>query len=67
MKALRIVLSLVPVAGLLGGVFFVNRAEPMVLGLPFLLFWISAWSVGTALVMALVYVLDPANRRGGEA
>jgi len=66
MKTLRVVLSLVPVAGLLVGVFFVNRAEPIVLGLPFLLFWVSAWSVGTAVAMALVYVLDPRNRRRRE-
>lgn len=63
MKTLRVVLSLMPAAGLLVGVFFVNRSEPLILGLPFLLFWVSAWAVAGALIMGVVYLLDPANRR----
>ncbi|MGH8427932.1 MAG: DUF3311 domain-containing protein [Gammaproteobacteria bacterium] len=62
MKLLRATLGLLPFLGILGGVFFVNRIEPMVLGLPFLFFWIIAWTVGTALIMALVYSLDPKTK-----
>jgi hypothetical protein len=65
MKLLRAALGLLPFVGILGGVFFVNRVEPMVLGLPFLFFWIIAWTVGTALIMALVYWLDPRTRADG--
>ncbi len=65
MKLLRALLGLAPFIGILGGVFFVNRVEPAVLGLPFLFFWIIAWTVGTALIMALVYLLDPKNRAKG--
>jgi hypothetical protein len=47
--------------GLLGGIIFANRVEPFVLGMPFILFWAVASVVLTSLIMAVVYVLDPAN------
>jgi hypothetical protein len=45
MRSLRLVLAAVPIAALSIAVPFVNRIEPRVLGLPFLLFWIFAWVV----------------------
>ncbi len=51
-------LSALPFLGILGGIFFANKAEPFVLGLPFALFWVTLWVVLTALIMALVYRLD---------
>ena len=51
-------LSALPFIGILGGIFFANRVEPYVLGLPFALFWITLWVVLTALIMAIVYRLD---------
>lgn len=66
MKALRALLGLLPFAGILVGVFFVNRETPAILGLPFLLFWMVAWAVLTAILMFVVYRLDPHNRRGGD-
>lgn len=63
MNALRILLGLLPFAGILVGVFFVNRVTPFIFGMPFLLFWMVAWAVLTALLMLVVYRLDPANRR----
>lgn len=55
-------LAALPFLGLLGGMAFANRVEPLVLGLPFVLFWILTWVVLTSVVMGVVYVLDPANR-----
>jgi hypothetical protein len=55
-------LAALPFLGLLGGMVFANRVEPLVLGLPFVLFWILTWVVLTSVVMGVVYVLDPANR-----
>jgi hypothetical protein len=52
------VLSSLPFFGILGGIFFANRTEPFVLGLPFALFWITLWVVLSALIMAIVYRLD---------
>ena len=51
-------LSLLPFVGILGGIFFANRVEPYVLGLPFALFWVTLWVLLTALIMAVVYRLD---------
>ena len=42
---------------------FVNRTEPVVLGLPFLLFWIAFWTLVTPLALGAAYLaqsrLDP--------
>ena len=56
------VLGALPFLGILGGIIFANRVEPFVLGLPFILFWAVTWIVLTSLIMAIVYVLDPANK-----
>ena len=67
MRLLRVLLGITPFVGILVGVFFVNRVTPFVLGLPFLLFWIVAWTVLTAILMAVVYKLDPRNRRDARS
>ncbi|MFC0432942.1 DUF3311 domain-containing protein [Kutzneria buriramensis] len=61
---LRHLLGVLPVLGMLGGVWFADRTEPYVLGLPFILFWMVAWVVLTSVVLAVIYKLDPANRSG---
>jgi hypothetical protein len=58
------VLAVLPFLGILGGVFFVNRVEPLVLGMPLLLAWIVLWIVLTSVIMAVIYRLDPTNHRG---
>lgn len=58
----RVVLALVPIMALLIGPFFLNRTQPFVLGLPFLMFWVCAWAVITAGAMGVVYWLDPHRR-----
>jgi hypothetical protein len=55
-------LSALPLAGILVGIFFANRTEPYVLGLPFALFWLLAWVVLAAAIMALVHRLDDRER-----
>jgi xanthosine utilization system XapX-like protein len=50
-----------PFLGILVGVAFVNRVEPLVLGMPFVLAWIVGWVVVGAAAMTLVYFVDPAN------
>ena len=52
-----LVLALVPVVALVAGLPFVNRVEPVVLGLPFLLFWILGWVLATPIFLAIAYVL----------
>ena len=48
---------------MLGGMPFANRVRPYVLGLPFLLFWITAWVVLTSVIMGTIYALDRARER----
>ncbi|MGN6231008.1 MAG: DUF3311 domain-containing protein [Trinickia sp.] len=55
-------LAVLPFIGILLGVPFVNRVEPLVLGMPLVLAWIVFWVVMSAVIMALVYKLDPSNR-----
>ncbi len=63
-------LALLPALGILGGVFFANRVEPYVLGLPFLLAWIVVWVVLTSAIMGLIFLADRAAdsaERGTDA
>jgi hypothetical protein len=61
------VLAALPFIGMLVGVPFVNRVEPLVLGMPFVLAWIVMWVVLSSIIMAIVYQLDPSNRRVAAA
>jgi hypothetical protein len=54
---LALPVALVPVLALVFGLPFSNRLEPVVLGLPFLLFWILAWVVATPLFLGAAYLL----------
>lgn len=58
------VLSLIPFIGMLGMLPVVNKVEPYVLGMPFILFWIVLWVVLTSVFMAIIFKLDPANKEG---
>ncbi len=55
------VLAALPFVGILLGVPFVNRVEPLVLGMPFVLAWIVMWVVLSSIIMAIVYRLDPSK------
>jgi hypothetical protein len=55
-------LTILPALGILGGTPFVNRAAPLVLGFPPILLWLVFWVVATAVIMAIVYAMDPANK-----
>jgi hypothetical protein len=57
----RVLVALVPVVMLTLAVPFVNRVEPRVLGLPFVLAWILFWIVCTPLAMSIVARLDRAR------
>ena len=55
-------LAALPFIGVLLGTPFANRVEPFILGMPFVLAWLVFWVVFSALIMMLVYRLDPVNR-----
>lgn len=55
-------LAALPFIGILIGVPFVNRTEPLVLGMPLVLAWIVLWIVLTSVIMGVIYLIDPTNR-----
>ena len=59
-KGTRIALCIgaIPFLTLVLALPFVNRIEPVVLGLPFLLFWILVWVVLTPLLLLIAYLLE---------
>ncbi|MEQ5843108.1 hypothetical protein BWP39_20745 [Paraburkholderia acidicola] len=60
-------LAALPFIGILLGVPFVNRVEPLVFGMPLVLAWIVLWVVLSAVIMAIVYRFDPVNRQPADA
>jgi hypothetical protein len=59
-KGTRFALALgtIPFLMLVLALPLVNRIDPIILGLPFLLFWILIWVALTPLVLFLAYVLE---------
>jgi hypothetical protein len=51
-------LAATPIIMLSLAIPLVNRVDPRVFGLPFLLFWIAAWVVLTPAFLILVYRLE---------
>jgi hypothetical protein len=61
---MRGILVALPFLALIIGMFFTNRVEPYVLGMPFILFWTVLWVVLTSVIMLIVFKTDPVNQRG---
>lgn len=55
-------LALLPILGMLAGPFFLNRVEPYILGMPFMLAWLVGCTLATSVIMAVIYLTDPENR-----
>lgn len=54
MKVLIWVLALIPI---IGAFTVVNRIEPYIFGLPFIVFWATAWLVLTSLFLYITNIL----------
>lgn len=50
--------AFVPVLAILLSPFFANRVTPYILGLPFFMFWIVSWAIGSSVFMWQIYRLD---------
>ncbi|SNZ04888.1 Protein of unknown function [Terribacillus aidingensis] len=59
-------LTVLPFIGMLGFLPLVNRVEPFVLSMPFVMFWIVLWTVLTSIILAVMYKLDPRNKEDEE-
>ena len=54
-------LAVAPFVAMVIGPAFVNRVEPLVFGMPFILAWLVGWVVLTSVIMAVIFVADPTN------
>lgn len=53
---LALILGAIPFVTMVLALPFVNRLEPVILGLPFLLFWILTWVALTPLILFVAYL-----------
>ena len=60
MVSLRALLAAIPVLALTVGVPLVNRVEPRIAGLPFVLAWTAGWVLATP---AVLWSIDRLERR----
>jgi hypothetical protein len=55
---IALILGAIPFITMVFALPLVNRIEPIILGLPFLLFWLLAWVVLTPVILGLAYKLE---------
>ena len=55
---MNIALGIIPTVGMLGGIPFMNRERPLILGLPPILAWIVAWVLITSALMGILFLID---------
>jgi uncharacterized membrane protein len=63
MNAIKVVLTLIPFVWIIGMVPVVNRVRPLVLGLPFLAFWLVAGIPVTFVCIWALYTIDSKRNR----
>jgi len=61
-KGLCYLLSFIAYFGMPIGIPFIRSAEPYVLGLPFLLFWMVLWILLGTFLMLIVHRINPSAR-----
>ncbi|WMX53877.1 DUF3311 domain-containing protein [Peribacillus sp. R9-11] len=62
-KKIIFAISVVPA---LGSLVVINRIEPYVLGMPFVLFWAILWVCLTSLFLIIANKLDPSTKEEEE-
>ena len=55
---IALILGAIPFITMVFVLPLVNRIEPIILGLPFLLFWLLAWVVLTPFILFIAYKLE---------
>ena len=63
---IALMLGAIPFLTLVFALPLVNRIEPVILGLPFLLFWMVSWVVLTPLFLFLAYRAEKKYNRAEE-
>lgn len=65
MNGLKIILTLIPFIWIVGMIPFVNKVHPIVMGLPFLAFWLLAGIFVAFACLQIIYKID--SRKDDEA
>jgi ABC-type uncharacterized transport system permease subunit len=65
-SAVTLVLAFIPFVAMCFTVSLWDRIDPMLLGLPFNLFWLIAWVLLSSLCLALAYRRERARDRTAE-
>ncbi|MBZ5753371.1 MULTISPECIES: DUF3311 domain-containing protein [Metabacillus] len=60
MKKLIILLSIIPA---IGSLTVINRVEPYILGLPFIVFWSASWLILTSICLYISCILYDRKER----
>ncbi len=55
---IALILGAIPFITMVFALPLVNRIEPIILGLPFLLFWLLAWVVMTPFILFCAYLAE---------
>ena len=63
MKPVRVLLTLIPFIWTIGMIPLVNRVKPLVLGLPFLAFWLVAGIFVSFVCLSVLYRIDAKDRQ----
>jgi Protein of unknown function (DUF3311) len=63
MNAIKVLLTLIPFAWIVGMIPVVNRVRPILLGLPFLAFWLVAGIPVTFACIWGLYTIDSKHHR----
>ncbi len=58
MNALKVILTLIPFIWTIGMIPFVNRVHPIIIGLPFLAFWLVAGIFVAFACLQIIYKID---------
>jgi len=64
MKILKIILTVIPFIWIVGMIPFVNKVHPIIMGLPFLAFWLVAGIFVTFACLKIIYRID--SHKDGE-
>lgn len=67
MNAVRVLLTLIPFIWSIGLLPFANRVKPLVMGLPFLAFWLVAGIIIAFLCIKVLYTFDSKNNEENDA
>lgn len=51
-------LALLPFIMMVLAIPLVNKTEPYIFGMPFILFWVVLWTVMTSVIMLVIYKFD---------